>query len=61
MSAFRLHFKKKQDSIRSGMGEDQIHKPIWIFYDALEAFLKGKYKCKSIISTDEERVSKTNR
>lgn len=59
MSAFRMHFKKKQDSIRSGMGEEEIYKPIWIFYDAMEAFLKGKYTVKSIISTDEQRVSKT--
>ncbi|XP_028173206.1 uncharacterized protein LOC114362137 [Ostrinia furnacalis] len=56
MSAFRMHFKKKQDSIRSGMGEDEIYKPIWIFYDAMEAFLKGKYTAISVISTDEQRA-----
>ncbi|KAH9642782.1 hypothetical protein HF086_010435 [Spodoptera exigua] len=56
MSAFRMHLKKKQDSIRSGMGEEEIYKPIWVFYDAMEAFLKGKYTCKSITSTDEQRA-----
>nr|XP_021186534.2 uncharacterized protein LOC110373556 [Helicoverpa armigera] len=56
MAAFRLHFKKKQDSIRSSVGEEEIYEPIWIFYDAMEAFLKEKYVCKSMISTDEQRA-----
>lgn len=50
-------FKKKNDSIRSGMGEEDIYKPIWIFYDVMEAFLKERYECKSIISTGGDSVS----
>ncbi|KAL4705955.1 hypothetical protein ACJJTC_012115 [Scirpophaga incertulas] len=58
-SAFRMHFQKKKKIRWIWCGRRKIYKPIWVFYDAMEAFLKGKYTCKSIISTDEQRVSKT--
>lgn len=38
----------------SGAGEEDIFKPVWIFYDALESFLRNKYECKSIITTEDE-------
>ncbi|XP_028143552.1 zinc finger protein 391 [Diabrotica virgifera virgifera] len=57
MAAFRLNRKKKLDSIRSGMRGDEIHKPVWVFYDAMEAFLEGVYECKTNISTEGETNS----
>lgn len=54
MTAFRLNLKKKQASKSSGAGEEDIFKPVWIFYDALESFLRNKYECKSIITTEDE-------
>lgn len=54
MTAFRLNLKKKQASMSSGAGEEDIFKPVWIFYDALESFLRNKYECKSIITTEDE-------
>lgn len=57
MTSFRSNLKKKKDSKRSGAGEDEVYKPIWIFYDVMESFLFDVYECKSIVNT-EENVSK---
>lgn len=42
MTAFRLHHKKILQSIRAN--EDEVYKPIWIFYEPLESFLKNVYE-----------------
>lgn len=59
LSAFRLNHKKVIASRKSGAGEDEIFKPVWIYYDALAAFMSDVYECKSILTT-EDHVSKTN-
>ncbi|XP_048006247.1 uncharacterized protein LOC125241694 [Leguminivora glycinivorella] len=51
MTSFRIHNKKKNESIKSGMGEDERYTPIWPFYEPLEAFLKGVYECNSVINS----------
>ncbi|KAK9872604.1 hypothetical protein WA026_018738 [Henosepilachna vigintioctopunctata] len=56
MTTFRRHFKKKQDSIRSGAGADDIYKPIWFAYDLMESFLGPVYTSTNNINTE---VSKT--
>ncbi|XP_072385252.1 uncharacterized protein [Diabrotica undecimpunctata] len=56
MAAFRMNFKRKQDSIRSGMRGEEIYKPVWIFYDAMEVFLRGIYKGKPIIEGESNSL-----
>lgn len=58
MTYFRSNLKKKISSLKSGAGEDDAYKPIWIFYDAMEVFLKDVYESSSICNT-EQNVSKT--
>ena len=58
MASFQMHLRKKKASIKSGAREEEVYKPIWLFYEALEFFLKDIYECKSIVTTEEE-VSKT--
>ncbi|KAK9893035.1 hypothetical protein WA026_023335 [Henosepilachna vigintioctopunctata] len=52
MATFRRHFKKKQDSIRSGAGADDIYKPIWFAYDLMESFLGPVYTSTNNINTE---------
>ncbi|VVD04532.1 unnamed protein product, partial [Leptidea sinapis] len=54
MTTFRMHHKKKTQSIKSGMGEDERYDPIWPYYEPLEAFLKDVYVCSSMINTEEK-------
>lgn len=39
LAAFRLNHKKVVASLKSGAGENEVYKPIWIFYDVLAAFM----------------------
>ncbi|XP_072389817.1 uncharacterized protein [Diabrotica undecimpunctata] len=55
MATFRLHHKKKIQSIKSGMGEDELYNPIWPFYEPLYNFLKEVYECHSLINTEEDK------
>lgn len=50
LAAFGLNHKKVVASLKSGAGD---YKPIWIFYDALAAFMSNMYHCKSILATEE--------
>lgn len=60
MATFRQHLKKKKASLLSGSGEDEIYKPIWVFYDVMEAFLGNMYECTSRLNT-EDNVSTRNK
>lgn len=42
MTAFRLHYKKILQSTRAN--QDEVYKPIWIFYKPLQSFLKEIYE-----------------
>ncbi|KAJ8964902.1 hypothetical protein NQ314_004541 [Rhamnusium bicolor] len=53
-----INLKKKLLSLKSGAGEEDAYKPIWIFYDAMVVFLRNVYECTSIMNS-EENVSKT--
>ncbi|CAG5001658.1 unnamed protein product [Parnassius apollo] len=60
LAAFRLNHKKVVASLKSGAGEDEVFKPIWVFYDALAAFMIDVYECKSVLVTaDKVDISKT--
>lgn len=57
MATFRNQLRKKQESMRSGAGVEDIYEPIWFAYEAMEKFLLPLYKCRSTINT-ENSVSK---
>ncbi|XP_061708343.1 uncharacterized protein LOC133518684 [Cydia pomonella] len=49
LSAFRLNHKKVIASRKSGK---EVFKPIWVFYDALAAFLTDVYERKSTLTSE---------
>ncbi|CAG9792695.1 unnamed protein product [Diatraea saccharalis] len=51
MATFRQHLKKKKNSVTSGCGEEDIYKPIWVFYNTMESFLGDVYECSSKLNT----------
>lgn len=53
MTSFRGNLKKKLLSLKSGSGEEDAFKPIWIFYDAMEVFLRDVYESTSIMNSEE--------
>ncbi|KAK9873273.1 hypothetical protein WA026_021762 [Henosepilachna vigintioctopunctata] len=40
-----------RDSCTSGAGEDEVYKPIWFAYDALDAFLNDGLTPRATINT----------
>ncbi|KAJ8930397.1 hypothetical protein NQ314_016792 [Rhamnusium bicolor] len=44
-------------NIASGAGEEDSYKPIWIFYDAMEVFLRNVYESRSIMNSEENAES----
>ncbi|OWR53195.1 uncharacterized protein LOC116778156 [Danaus plexippus] len=44
-------------SLKSGAGEDDVYKPVWLYYDAIETFLAPVYKCHVTINTEEGLIS----
>ncbi|KAJ8939893.1 hypothetical protein NQ318_023233 [Aromia moschata] len=61
MTSFRGNSKNKLLSMKSGCGEDDAYKPIWIFYDAMEVFLRDIYESTSIMNSEEDVQSKSQR
>lgn len=57
MTSYRTHLKKRKASILSGAGDEEVYKPIWMFFDMMDSFLKDIYDCKDIFNTEED-VSK---
>lgn len=57
LGTFRTNLKKRNASIRSGAGTEDVYQPIWIFYDVMAAFLTDVYESTSILNS-EEKVSK---
>ncbi|XP_061383600.1 uncharacterized protein LOC116770408 [Danaus plexippus] len=53
MATFRQHLRRKKQSLKSGAGEDDVYKPVWLYYDAMETFLASVYKCHTSINTEE--------
>ncbi|CAG4997056.1 unnamed protein product [Parnassius apollo] len=53
MGTFRRHLKKKQDSMRSGAGSDEIYEPIWFAYRIMESFLLPVYTSRATLNTEE--------
>lgn len=54
MATFRPLLKKKKESIKSGMGADDVFQPIWFAYDIMERFLGTNYEVKETINTEDE-------
>ncbi|KAF5293530.1 hypothetical protein FQA39_LY03015 [Lamprigera yunnana] len=46
-------------SIKLGMGEDEVYNPIWPFYEPLYNFLKDVYECRSLINTEDNNASQS--
>ncbi|CAB3250754.1 unnamed protein product [Arctia plantaginis] len=61
MTTFRKHFKKKQDSIRSGAGTEDIYQPCWFAYHFMESFLMPVYACNYPLNTETDIESERNR
>lgn len=59
MATYRFHRKKKMQSIKSGMGDDELYIPVWPFYDQMDNFLNIVYECSSMLNTEDNSVSKT--
>ncbi|KAH9629559.1 hypothetical protein HF086_008603 [Spodoptera exigua] len=57
MTTFRKHFKRKQDSIRTGADTEDVYKPVWFAYQFMEAFLLPVYTCNYTL-TKETRSHK---
>lgn len=53
MATFRHHLRRKKQSLKSGAGEDDVYKPVWLYYDTMETFLASVYKCHTTINTEE--------
>ncbi|CAH2101071.1 unnamed protein product [Euphydryas editha] len=60
MATFRRHLKKKNDSIRSGAGSDDVYKPIWFAYDLMDSFLGPVYTCSNNVNSEERALSEEN-
>lgn len=50
-ASYRKYRKMVKDSSRSGAGENEIYKPIWFAYDALDSFLSDGLTPRTIINT----------
>lgn len=57
LATFRINFKKRYASIRSGAGTEDVYQPTWMFYDVMAAFLTDVYESTSLMNS-EEKVSK---
>ena len=58
MATFRTHRRKKEASIKSGAGQEDIYQPIWFSYQKMDEFLAPVYDCGPITSTlDADDVS----
>ncbi|CAK1583687.1 unnamed protein product [Parnassius mnemosyne] len=52
MSSYRTYRKKVKDSVnKSGASSDEIYKPIWFAFDAIDAFLRESDHCKKTTNT----------
>lgn len=52
MASFRACVKKVKDSCKSGAGSDDIHKPTWFAYDAMEKFLRDRVKPRETLGSE---------
>ncbi|XP_045775066.1 uncharacterized protein LOC123873979 [Maniola jurtina] len=54
MATWRPLFRKKMASLRSGADEDEVFRPVWFAYDAMESFLGSVYDIDGSIKQYEE-------
>ncbi|GBP43085.1 hypothetical protein EVAR_96347_1 [Eumeta japonica] len=59
-NTFRQHLKKK-NSLPSGCGEEDVYKPIWVFYNAMASFLGDVYECSSKLNTVIQATEESSR
>lgn len=50
-ASYRKYRKMVRDSYTSGAGEDEVYKPIWFAYDALDSFLNDGLTPRATINT----------
>lgn len=39
MATFRGHLRKKKASIKSGVSQSDVYRPIWFLFNQMESFL----------------------
>ncbi|XP_049880223.1 uncharacterized protein LOC126376710 [Pectinophora gossypiella] len=54
MTTFRKHLKKKQESMRSSAGADEIYNPTWYAYEIMESFLLQVYTSNETLNTETQ-------
>lgn len=54
MATYRGHLRKIKNSLQSGAGCEEVHKPIWFAFDLMNSFLGNLYKCKNTINTENQ-------
>ncbi|XP_045500098.1 uncharacterized protein LOC123697599 [Colias croceus] len=56
MATFCRYLKKKNDSIRSGAGSNDVYTPDWFAYDLMESFLGPVYTCSNNVNSKERTL-----
>lgn len=54
MATYRGQLRKVHNSLKSGVGLEEVYKPIWFAFDLMHSFLGHLYKCKTTINTEKE-------
>lgn len=50
-ASYRKYRKMVNDSSKSGAGENEVYKPIWFAYDAIDSFLSQRLTPKTTVNT----------
>lgn len=53
MATFRGHLRKKKASIKSGVSQSDVYRPIWFLFNQMESFLGKVNECNVTLNTEE--------
>lgn len=51
IATYRGYNRKKEASIKSGAGVEDVYRPVWFAYEYMDSFLGSVFKCKKTINT----------
>ncbi|RVE49703.1 hypothetical protein evm_005678 [Chilo suppressalis] len=54
LATLRINLKRKNISMKSGAGVEEVYQPIWMFYNVMAAFLTDIYESTSHMNTEEK-------
>lgn len=54
MATFRSHLRRKNAGIKSGVSEDDLHRPVWYAYEFMEEFLAPVYNQKKTVNSQSK-------